>query len=147
MKMPKWPWWGWLIAVVVVLGITSAIFNPAAQETASPTPQSVNLRDINVLVGGRSQPMRTLAVTIPANSPAQLTEDAARRLCEGATHCTVLGFPENAAKPTAMPMTDREAAGLAYSYSLNRSSGMDESTWRCGAFPDAPAGRCVTPAA
>jgi len=144
MKMPKWPWWGWLIAGVVFLGVLSALFNPDAQQAESVKPQKVNLREVEVLVGGRSQPLRTLAVTIPAGSGAQLTEDAARQLCEGASHCSVLGFPVGGAKSTAMPMTEREAAELVYSYSLNRSSGMDESLWNCRVFADAPPARCMS---
>ena len=83
------------------------------------------------------------AVLIPAASAPDQVEVSARKLCEGATRCTVLGFTEKSLMPTAMPMTEREAAGQIYGYSLNRETGMDESLWDCSSFVGVDPSRCM----
>lgn len=142
MKFPKWPWWGWALAIVVGLGVLSAIVSPPnASEESAPT---VRLQSLALISGGRNDTQRTFSVVVPPSSPAGATENAARDICSGATHCQVFGFFDAAAKATAMPMTEREARALVFSYTLNRSSGMDESMWDCAAFADVPADRCIS---
>jgi hypothetical protein len=124
--------------VALALGACSAPTTPEPTEAETPEPQPVRFTE------RREIAPRMYAVLIPASSDAAQVEIAARKLCEGATHCSVHGFSDQSLMPTAMPMTDREVSGLVYSYSLNRMSGMDESMWDCATFVVVDPARCMS---
>jgi hypothetical protein len=148
MKLPKWPWWAWAIVVLVGLGIISAIVSPPEQtaQKGPAGPQPVNFRQVDAIGSYRDLGSEAYSVIIEAGSDFAMTEAAARGLCRGKTFCQVFGFSDASAKPSAMPMTDREAQALIYTYTLSRSAGTDESVGNCAFFPSAPKDRCTADA-
>ena len=56
---------------------------------------------------------------------------AARALCAANANCTVMGWREPAQLPGAMPLLDREAAAMSFSYALNRTTGLEQVLWDC----------------
>lgn len=77
-----------------------------------------------------------------AAPPAEI-ERLAREQCAGKQFCKVMGWTDAALVASAMPMTDRETAGIAFTYSLNRGSGLDEAAWNCAVFAQADKARCL----
>lgn len=144
MKLPKWPWWGWAIAVLVGLGIISAVVSPPeAQPEKATTPTPVNFSQVDAIGNYMDLSSEAFSVIIRPGSDYAMTDAAARGLCRGKTFCQVFGFRDASAKPSALPMTDREAEALIYTYTLNRGSGADASVADCGFFPSAPKDRCA----
>lgn len=64
-------------------------------------------------------------------------EKAARAVCEGQTHCSVYGWRDASQAASAMPMLEREQAALDFSYTLNRSTGLERVLWNCGVWQGA----------
>lgn len=142
MKPFRLKWWQWCLVglgIIVLIGLVAPMEAPPEPAPLTDPVRFENVRDISP---ARS-PMKFVAVVVPAGVGAIPAETAARKLCDGETHCQVLGFDDTSAKPTAMPMTDREAEALVFSYTLNRSSGHDEAVWKCPRFPGVPDGRCM----
>jgi hypothetical protein len=133
--------WQWILVAVGVLALVGVFANYDASDDAAASPEAVRFTHIDEI--GPRRPLGIIAVVVPAGAAAVATEAAARKLCEGRTHCQVLGFDSTDPKPSAMPMTDREASALIYSYTLNRSTGLDESVWKCPRFADVQPGKCM----
>lgn len=74
-------------------------------------------------------------VVLPTGVTREAVDAEARRVCRGKANCQMLGWTDPDLVASAMPMTEREVAGLKYSYSLNRNSGLDESTADCSLLP------------
>jgi len=85
----------------------------------------------------------TLAIEVPEGMAADRLPELARQQCEGQQICQLFAWPKGQAVATAMPLTDREAAGVVYSYSLNRMTGLERSLWRCSAYPRASKDECL----
>lgn len=144
MKLPKWPWWAWALVVLFGLGAISAIVSPPEPTPGQPTaPTPVRFDQVDAIGNYRDLGSEAYSVIIKPESDYVMTNAAARGLCRGKTFCQVFGFRDATAKPSAMPMTDREVEALIYTYTLNRSSGADDSVADCSFFPTAPKDRCA----
>lgn len=73
-----------------------------------------------------------------AAKPAEIV-NAARALCAANANCTVMGWREPAQLPGTMPLLDREAAAMAFSYALNRTTGFEQVLWDCRQIRRKPA--------
>ena len=72
-----------------------------------------------------------MTMILPADLPADQWDDAARKECGDRQWCKVFGWTDASFVARAMPMTDREAGALTFSYSLNRATGLDQALWDC----------------
>ncbi|MFN3815159.1 hypothetical protein [Brevundimonas sp.] len=146
MTVPKLKWWVWAIIVLGVLGVISALMGGEADEARTspegPLAAAARLHDSRTIAGQGT--LRTFAVRVTVGTDAEALEGQARDLCSRMTHCLVMGWIDRDLIASAMPMTDREAEGLAFHYTLNRSSGMDRALWDCAVFSDIPADRCLS---
>ena len=86
--------------------------------------------------------MQTI-VAIAADPDWGRIEAEARALCEGKTHCGVLGWTDPAQMASAMPMLDREAEALAFSYSLNRTTSFERFMVDCTRWPQGDDATCL----
>jgi hypothetical protein len=80
---------------------------------------------------------------IPAGMPADRFLDAARDKCGAADMCQVWAWSSEADAARGIPMTDREAATMAFSFSVNRSTGHEQSVWDCARFPRSSDAECM----
>ena len=71
------------------------------------------------------------AVQLTAAAKPDEIVTAARALCAANANCTVMGWREPAQLPGTMPLLDREAAAMAFSYALNRTTGFERALWDC----------------
>jgi hypothetical protein len=85
----------------------------------------------------------TLAIVVPEDATADQLPELARKQCEGQQICQLFAWPKGQPAATAMPLTDKEAASVVYSYSLNRMTGLERSLWRCSAYPRASNDECL----
>jgi hypothetical protein len=83
------------------------------------------------------------ATVIPRSAKPADIDRAARAQCGGKAWCQVIGWVDADLEATAMPMTNREAAAVAYDLSINRSSGRDRSLFDCRVFTGLPRDRCA----
>jgi hypothetical protein len=65
----------------------------------------------------------------PINADA--VEAAARKKCQTESHCSVYGWTDEANMASTLPMLDREASAMVFSYSVNRTTGYEKSLWNC----------------
>jgi len=85
----------------------------------------------------------TLAIVVPEGATADQLPELARKQCEGQQICQLFAWSKGQPAATAMPLTDREAASVVFSYSLNRMTGLERSLWRCSAYPRASKDECL----
>lgn len=122
-----------LIALLGLAACGAPETSREAGEAEAPGPVAVRFAE------RREISPSMFVVVIPAGSSRTGTEAAARELCDGEAFCKVMGWTDNSLLPRGFPLTDRELAGQAFSYTLNRNSGMDEAVWACdAASPDCP---------
>lgn len=145
MAVPKLKWWAWVIIGVVAIGLVSAVAGGGGSdpdfEIGDVEALEARLEDSRVIA--EQGTVRSLAARVePGANPSGLLDDA-RRMCEGATHCNVMGWTDRNLVTTTMPLTDQEAEGLSFSYSLNRSTGLDRALWDCSAFDGIAPEQCL----
>lgn len=122
--MKRLKWWQWALIIIGALVVFRAIFPVPADETAAPAPEPQP--QSFAFLETRAIAPDTTAVVFAMNAPRDEVEQGARAICNGKAWCKVMGWTDAGATPTAMPMTDREVEAQAFSYTLNRASGMDE---------------------
>lgn len=83
------------------------------------------------------------AMTFPAGADPTEIAEAAREKCTQASICSVYGWAEGGQVAGALPMTEREAATLAFQYSLNRNTGLDRTLFDCARFPRTNRSECL----
>jgi hypothetical protein len=81
-------------------------------------------------------------VVDPARSRTKIEADM-RKACEGKQFCAVFGWTDPIKAASAMPMTDREAAAVAVTLSINRASGLDQILWDCTKFAGLKPDSCL----
>lgn len=140
MNLPKWPWWGWALAILLGLGIISAIVSPETPEPAVKDAREPKI--IRTASLPSDLPAYTMLVEAGA-APGLLTEKA-RDLCGSASHCAVTGWTDASFVGRGWPLTQREADAAAYTYAVNRSTGYEGEIWDCTKFPEAPKERCAS---
>ena len=103
-----------------------------------------------ILAGCGDQPeFRPLAgqgnfamVVPPGTDPATFAQ-LAKAKCGRAAQCAVYAWTDAASAATGFPITDAEAASLAFSYSLNRATGFEQALWDCRRFHRPDRGECL----
>ncbi len=83
------------------------------------------------------------AMVMPEGFEGDQIEAAAREKCASLRFCKVFGWTSEDQAAKALPMLPRELEALAFTYSLNRSSGYEQVTWDCRRFPQAAPERCL----
>lgn len=83
------------------------------------------------------------SMVIPEEMVADQVLAAAKDRCGTASHCTVLGWADPAKAARGLPMTDAEAAAQVFSYSLNRTTGYEQTLWRCTVYPRPNRDECL----
>lgn len=71
-------------------------------------------------------------IVIPKELDPQVVVDAAKLKCAGKTHCSVFGWDDAAKAASALPMLEQEQEALSFKYILNRSTGTEQTLWKCG---------------
>ncbi|MBL0914218.1 MAG: hypothetical protein IBJ13_01465 [Sphingopyxis sp.] len=136
--MKKLKWWQWGLIGLLGVSLVQAIAGmssppkPAAEKFATDDPEFK-------LIAGRS----VFAMTFDANSDPNAILAAARKKCNEFTHCQVHAWTQPDRAAGAFPMTDREVEALAFSYTLNRTTGMDEASWKCANWSGIGRQRCL----
>jgi len=113
-----------LLAALAVVWIVSLF--------AAPKPEFVQMRGLD-----------NYAMILPPDAEPAAIEAAAKAKCADKQICNVLGWTDKAQAAQELPMLDREADALAFSYDLNRTTGFERALWDCKRFPQANAGRCL----
>lgn len=83
------------------------------------------------------------AMIIPSGVSAVDAEALAREKCSERRWCKVLGWTDKSNAARTLPMLDREARSIAFSYFVNRPSGIEELRWDCKRFPQKSPGLCL----
>ena len=130
--MSKLKWWHWVLIVffgLIVLG--SLVPSPPNKlaKPGSPAP-SPTFADANA----KFEPISgdaIFAMTFDAGADPQTLPDLARAQCGKHAFCKVMGWTDPKYAARGFPMTDREVAAQAFAYSLNRSTGFEQSLWDC----------------
>lgn len=121
-------------AAVAALLLLSGCGPAAAPSPAAPAPPVAVEFAAKVTLAPQM-----FSVLIPAGADRAGVERAARDACTGENICSVLGWTNRDYLPRGFPMTDREVEAQAFSYRINRNSGLDEFLWleSSGASPAA----------
>jgi hypothetical protein len=85
----------------------------------------------------------TYALVVRPGASADQLLDASKKKCEGHAHCQVLAWDDASKAASAMPMLDREAQAVVFSYSLNRATGFERALWNCARFKRSSADECL----
>ena len=101
-----------------------------SNEPESPTGAAASEPEFRELPG-----MNNWVMIIPSTLAADQWRAAARAKCGAAEFCQVFGWTDPAEAAQALPMTDRELKAQAFSLSINRTSGNDQTLFDCTRFP------------
>jgi hypothetical protein len=71
------------------------------------------------------------AMIIPADVPSDNWRSAAREKCGSAGFCAVYGWDNATDAGQSLPMTEREVSSQIFSYSVNRTTGFEQSLFDC----------------
>lgn len=136
--MPKFKWWQWTFFVVLGLGVlvrfsvwVGEVGETVAAKDAPPAVPEATLKDRRTIA---NEPFPVYAATVVQGENPRELEAQARKMCEGQQFCMVSGWIDPSLRATAFPLTDRETAGVVFTYRLNRRTGVDGARWRCDAF-------------
>jgi hypothetical protein len=113
-----------LLSVLAVVWIVSLF--------AAPKAEFVQMRGLN-----------NYAMILPPDVEPAAIEAAAKAKCADKQFCKVLGWTDKAQAAQELPMLAREAAALAFSYDLNRTTGFERVLWDCKRFPHSDLARCL----
>lgn len=83
------------------------------------------------------------AMVVPPSTPRERLPALAKAHCGARSFCKVLAWTDPGKAATAFPMTDAEQESLAFSYSINRPTGFEQSLWSCRAYPDGTGDDCL----
>ena len=124
--MKKLKWWQWGLIGLVGISVMQAIVDLNSPQ--KPTKQKFSGAEPEFrLIGGKS----IFAMTFDPNSDPEAILAAARKRCSEFLHCQVQAWTQPDRAAGAFPMTDREVEAVAFSYTLNRTTGLDEASWEC----------------
>lgn len=87
------------------------------------------------------------ALLIPLDAQQAEIEAAAKEKCRSDTHCSVLGWTDEANMAETMEMLDREYAALKFRYDVNRTTSHEQVLWDCSVFKQASKAHCLDPPA
>ena len=105
----------------------------------SPSPRSDQATTLTFAsIGGGD----LFATAFPSKAAPDAIDQAARAQCAGRQWCEVFGWTDPTKVASAMPMTNRETAALAYQLIINRTTGRDRSTFYCREWRAVPKDRC-----
>lgn len=76
--------------------------------------------------------------TLPEKFPA-----LAKEACGDREFCQLSGWTDAALAPRGFPFTDAEVQAQSFGYSVNRSTGHEQSLWNCEQFPGHGADECM----
>lgn len=149
MKLPSWKWWQWTLAIFAGLVVVSAIGRcadpvapgkePRAQVAVAQPAKILNSRQV------RDKPFLTYAILVEPGSNGEALATEARKLCGDSTFCQVSGWTDDQLRARGFPFTDREAAGVVFSYNVNRNTGYDRPLWDCRVFTGIGPEQCLAP--
>lgn len=139
--MRKLRWWQWGLAGVVGMSIIGILVDPPEAQKlekheqqltpiASPEVREPRKDGHFVLIVDRRQDPKTLPTL-------------ARELCGPKSFCIVSGWTNRDSAARGYPYTDREAASIAFSYLLNRSTGSETILWDCTIWPSIDKASCA----
>jgi hypothetical protein len=121
--MRKLRWWQWGLISFVGLAVIGSLADPKSQtnqdrpaSVAGPTVKELGQDGFfSIVVDQRDDPMKLPWM--------------ARDACGARAFCSVWGWTDSGHAARGYPMTEREAASLAFSYSVNRSTGAETILW------------------
>jgi hypothetical protein len=114
------------VAALCLLSSCSAPSNEnqaANEQTSPPAKAAPEIRKVSgedVLVAVFPEG------TLPENFPA-----LAKEACGNREFCQLYGWTDAALAPRGFPFTDAEVQTQSFSYSVNRSTGHEQSLWNC----------------
>lgn len=124
--MKKLKWWQWCLIGLFGISVMQAIAGSNLPPKLA-VPKFADVEPEFKLIAGKS----IFAMTFDGNSDPDKILAAARAKCNEFTQCQVQGWTQRDKAAGAFPMTDREVEAVAFSYTLNRTTGMDKTTWEC----------------
>lgn len=139
-RLPTWAKWVLgVFGAILLVGVVNNLLGEGADGSSlvSAPPEPTRFASVRE-IGASSAVGKTFAVLVPEGAAPSQMEHWSRRLCEGESFCLVLGWSEAALMASAMPMADREASSLEFSYRLNRHTGLDAAVWNCDRWPGEP---------
>jgi hypothetical protein len=99
----------------------------ATAPTAEPAEQPAPMPEFRDLPG-----QNRYVMVIPVNLPPDQWKQVAKDKCGAVEFCQIYGWSDPTEAPQAFPMTDREVETQAFSYGINRATGFERATWKCG---------------
>lgn len=109
----------------------------AEQEQAVETPKSAEPEFIELNKFGDS------AMIVPDGADPAAFSGWAKDRCGSTPICGVFAWTDRTAAARAMPMTDREAESMAFSYRINRNSGYEQALWDCDRYRKTEGMECL----
>lgn len=143
--MSKLKWWHWALIAFGGLVVISAIVSPPPDKKAKPGPSASGstIADANA----KFEPISgdtIFAMTFDAGADPQSLPELARTKCGKRPFCKVMGWTDPKYAARGFPMTDREVAAQAFAYSLNRSTGFEQTMWDCRRWKRKSAEECLS---
>lgn len=83
------------------------------------------------------------AMIIPPDAKTDALVIAAKDKCGDQDICMVHAWQNKADMARAFPMTDKELASVAFSFSINRTTGHEKALWNCAVFKTKKGNDCL----
>ena len=134
--MKKVEWWQWALGALVIAVVVGS--NPPRAPDKSGIAFAEPAAKFETIAGDS-----IFAMTFNAKADPQVLPELAREQCGKLPRCQVVAWTDAKYAARGFPMTNREAAALAFSYSLNRSTGFEKVIWDCRRWKRASADECM----
>lgn len=135
--MKKLKWWHW--ALIAVFGITALGYTLDPQaDSQSPAGKTIAKPEFKPISGDD-----VISMLFDPGVDRSALPDIAREYCGSRNFCKIMGWTDPAFIPHGFPMTDREVEAMAFSYSLNRDTGLDQALWDCRGDSKRPKSECL----
>jgi hypothetical protein len=126
--------------ICLALALAACGAEPAngPQDAAEPPPRMPSPLPMREIAGNFT------VITVSRADDGKRFADQARYICGDKSFCKVGIWTDPDLMPRGFPMTDREVAGQAFMYSLNRDTGFEQTLWRCDWYPQSDPDHCLS---
>lgn len=133
-KLSRWQW-----GLIGIIGLT-------ALGTLTAPPKDRTRVDLPTISPPEVRELRDdgfYAVVVDRRTDGRSLPEFARNLCGARPYCNVTGWTDKTRVARGYPFTDREAAAIAFSYTVNRRNGDESIYWDCKIWTQPDATTCI----
>lgn len=135
--MKNLKWWQWCLIVflgIPLIGATIDVLRSGSSSHASSAKAEFKALSGNAV----------FAMLVDPEVDPETLPDLAREHCSDREFCNVLGWVDEEFVAKGFPLTDRESAEVKFQYTVNRSTGLEQTLWDCRTWKRSKENNCLS---